>query len=46
MIMNGNSYSEIKEALKDENLNTKDFEKVLQKALFLCEAEGRIDGLD
>ena len=45
MIMNGNSYSEIKEALKDENLNTKDFEKVLQKALFLCEAEGRLDGL-
>lgn len=46
MIMNGNSYSEIKEALKDENLNTKDFEKVLQKALFLCEVEGRIDGLE
>lgn len=46
MIMNGNSYSEIKEALKDENLNTKDFEKVLQKALFLCEAEGRLDGLE
>lgn len=45
MIMNGNSYSEIKEALKDENLNTKDFEKVHQKALFLCEAEGRLDGL-
>ena len=46
MIMNGNSYSEIKEALKDENLNTKDFEKALQKALFLCEVEGRLDGLD
>lgn len=46
MIVNGNSYSEIKEALKDENLNTKDFEKVLQKALFLCEVEGRIDGLE
>ena len=46
MIMNGNSYSEIKEALKDENLNTKDFEKALQKALFLCEAEGRLDGIE
>lgn len=43
MITQGNSYEEIQEKLEENNLNTKDFEEVLTKALFLSEVWGRID---
>lgn len=40
------SYEEAHELLTDKNLKSKKFEESLQKALFLCELQGRSDGLD
>jgi len=40
------SFEEAKELLTDKNLKSKQFEQSLQKALFLCELQGRSDGLD
>lgn len=41
-----NSYEELEELLAEKNLHSKKFEQDLQKALFLCELQGRSDGLD
>lgn len=41
-----NSYEELEELLTEKNLYSKKFEQDLQKALFLCELQGRSDGLD
>ena len=41
-----NSFDEVTEILQDKNLHSKQFEQSLQKALFLCELQGREDGLD
>lgn len=40
------SYEEFEEILNEKNLHSKHFEQDLQKALFLCELQGRSDGLD
>lgn len=40
------SYDEAFELLTDKNLHTKQLEQSIQKALFLCELQGRSDGLD
>ena len=40
------SYEELEELLTEKNLHSKKFEQDLQKALFLCELQGRSDGLD
>jgi len=40
------SFEEAKELLTDKNLKSKQFEQSLQKALFLCELQGRSDGLE
>lgn len=40
------SYEDLYEILKEENLRSKTFEQNLQKAIFLCELQGRVDGLD
>ena len=40
------SYEEAFELLTDKNLQSKKFEETIQKALFLCELQGRSDGLD
>jgi len=40
------SFEDAKELLTDKNLKSKQFEQSLQKALFLCELQGRSDGLD
>src|SRR5574344_1192245 len=40
------SFEEAREILTDKNLHSKQFEQALQKALFLCELQGRSDGLD
>jgi len=37
---------EFRKILDEKNLKTDKFEEVLSKALFLCEAQGRADGLD
>ncbi len=37
---------EFRKILDEKNLKTNKFEEVLSKALFLCEAQGRADGLD
>lgn len=37
---------EFRKLLDEKNLKTDKFEEVLSKALFLCEAQGRADGLD
>ena len=39
-------YKEAYELLTDKNLKSKKFEQSLQKAMFLCELQGRSDGLD
>jgi phage gp29-like protein len=39
-------YEEAYELLTDKNLKSKKFEQTLQKAMFLCELQGRSDGLD
>lgn len=39
-------FNEIYELLTDKNLHSKQFEQTLQKALFLCELQGRSDGLE
>lgn len=39
-------FDEAYELLTDKNLHSKKFEQSLQKALFLCELQGRSDGLD
>ena len=39
-------YEEAYELLTDKNLHTKQLEQSIQKALFLCELQGRSDGLD
>ena len=40
------SYEEAYELLTDKNLHTKQLEQSIQKAMFLCELQGRSDGLD
>lgn len=40
------NYEEAYELLTDKNLHSKKFSESLQKALFLCELQGRSDGLD
>lgn len=40
------SYEEAYELLSLKNLHSKKFEETLQKALFLCELQGRSDGLE
>ena len=40
------NYEEAFELLTDKNLYSKQFEQTIQKALFLCELQGRSDGLD
>ena len=37
---------EFRKVLDEKNIKTDKFEEVLSKALFLCEAQGRADGLD
>ena len=39
-------FNEAYELLTDKNLHSKQFEQTLQKALFLCELQGRSDGLE
>ena len=39
-------YEEAYELLTDKNLHTKQLEQSIQKAMFLCELQGRSDGLD
>ena len=39
-------YEEAFELLTDKNLQSKKFEETIQKALFLCELQGRVDGLN
>lgn len=46
LLENCESFEEAKELLTDKNLKSKQFEQSLQKALFLCELQGRSDGLD
>ena len=46
LIENCSDYDEVYEILTDKNLKSKKFEETLQKALFLCELQGRSDGLD
>lgn len=40
------NYEEAFDLLTDKNLRSKQFEQTIQKALFLCELQGRADGLD
>ena len=40
------SFEEAYELLTDKNLHSRQFEQSLQKALFLCELQGRSDGLE
>ena len=40
------TFEEAYELLTDKNLKSKKFEECLQKALFLCELQGRSDALD
>jgi phage gp29-like protein len=46
LLENCESYDEAYELLTDKNLHTKQLEQSIQKALFLCELQGRSDGLD
>ena len=46
LLENCESYEEAFELLTDKNLHTKQLEQSIQKALFLCELQGRSDGLD
>jgi len=46
LIENCEDYEEAYELLTDKNLKSKKFEQSLQKAMFLCELQGRSDGLD
>lgn len=40
------SFEEAKELLTDKNLKSTQFEQSIQKAIFLCELQGRADGLE
>ena len=46
LIENCSDFNEVYELLTDKNLHSKQFEQSLQRALFLCELQGRSDGLD
>ena len=46
LLENCDDYEEVYELLTDKNLKSKKFEQTLQKAMFLCELQGRSDGLD
>ena len=46
LIENCSDFNEVYELLTDKNLHSKQFEQSLQKAMFLCELQGRSDGLD
>ena len=46
LLENCEDYEEAYELLTDKNLKSKKFEQTLQKAMFLCELQGRSDGLD
>ena len=37
---------EFRKVLDEKNLKTDKFEEVLSKVIFLCEAQGRYDGLE
>ena len=45
LLENCSDYDEAYELLTDKNLHSKKFEESLQKAFFLCELQGRSDGL-
>ncbi len=40
------NFEDARELLTDSNLQTKQFQQSIQKAMFLCELQGRRDGLD
>ena len=46
LLENCENYEEAYELLTDKNLKSKKFGQTLQKAMFLCELQGRSDGLD
>ena len=46
LIENCSDYDEVYEILTDKNLKSKRLEETLQKAIFLCELQGRSDGID
>ncbi len=46
LIENCEDYEDVYEILTDKNLQSKKFDESLQKALFLCELQGRSDGLE
>jgi phage gp29-like protein len=46
LIQKGNSYEEILESLSENHLNTNSFERYIEKALFISEIYGRINGKD
>ena len=46
LLENCESFEEAKELLTDKNLKSNQFEQSIQKAIFLCELQGRGDGLD
>ena len=46
LLENCENYEESYELLTDKNLKSKKFGQTLQKAMFLCELQGRSDGLD
>lgn len=46
LLENCESFEEAKELLTDKNLKSKQFEQSIQKAIFLCELQGRGDGLN
>lgn len=46
LIENCSDFDEVYEILSDKNLHSKKFDQCLQKALFLCELQGRYDGLE
>ena len=40
------NFEDARELLTDSNLQTKQLQQSIQKAMFLCELQGRKDGLD
>ena len=46
LIENCNDFDEVYELLTDNNLHSKKLQDSIQKAIFLCELQGRSDGLD
>ncbi|MBR1680220.1 hypothetical protein IJ707_00335, partial [bacterium] len=46
LIENCETFEEAYSLLTDKNLKSKKFEESIQKALFLAELQGRVDGLE